>query len=242
MIAARFEKLLGHLLDGNLTPDESHELAAALRTDHAQRRELRAHLFLWELWSQHQAPERSAEAFVAACQTRLRAERQAESFVSEMTRRIAPLAARPDAKSDNPLVQFWRALQRPAGLAWTAVSASLMVALLYFAPARNAHATSTTLRGEAICTTCMLHETHDHQPAIRVHTGDTATTYYVRSNPGAVQRLGDYCSAPLPIVATGTTEIHDGRHLISIQLAENNPFSAPSSSTPPSNESALFPF
>jgi hypothetical protein len=34
--------------------------------EHELRQDLQHHLVLWETWSQSQAPERSAEAFVAA--------------------------------------------------------------------------------------------------------------------------------------------------------------------------------
>jgi hypothetical protein len=238
MNSRRFEELLGELLDGELSPANGDALAATLRTDPTRRHELRQHLVLWELWSQQQAPGRSADSFLAGCRTRLRAERQGESFLAELKERISREPA------DVPAVRhrrgWWNALRRPVGLAWAAsVALAALAAFLWLLTPHNARAT-TILRGEAVCTACILHQTHDHLPAIRVREGATTRIYYVQSGRNAILRLGDFCAAPVPLVATGQAEVKDGRLLFDAQTVEAGP--PPASPPERPDERVLFPF
>lgn len=290
----RFEELLDDLLERELTPDEAGELAQAVRTDPAWRGELRRHLVLWELWSQQQTPERSADAFVAACRTRLRAEREDERFVAGLNRRIreerdsgsaersdaaggragppdaagaaeaagcgdsvprsptasteAPITARPfrwrffwdrigallvgvrrrrqatplqDGDRGKSRFPWGRALQQPAAVWGTAVSVVMVAAVFWIASPGTAQATTTTVHGEAVCTACMLHETHDHLPAIRVRDGQETRIYYVQSPRDAFYRIGDYCRAPVPLIATGRAEMKDGRLLFDAESLQS---------------------
>jgi hypothetical protein len=238
MNTGRFEELLGQLFDGDLSAAEGDELAAMLRADPSRRRELRQHLVLWELWAQQQTPERSASSFLAACRTRLRAERQGESFLEELKTRI-PRGA------DGPVMPallggWWTALRRPARLAWAAsVMLAACAVFLWLLTPHSARAT-TTLHGEAVCTACILHLTHEHLPAIRVHDGSTTRIYYVESDPRAILELGDFCAAPIPLVATGKTGTKDGRLLFDAQTVKADPQHARPPEPP--NERVLFPF
>ena len=91
MNQARYKELLGRLLDDQLSATEANELAVGLEADDRLREDLRHHLVLWELWSQQQAPERSSTAFIAAWQTRLRAEAEgADVFAGAVRARLAP--------------------------------------------------------------------------------------------------------------------------------------------------------
>lgn len=236
MSTARFDVLVGALLEDGLTSAEAEELAALVRGDPVLRTDLRRQLVLWELWSQHHAPERSAASFLAACHTRLRAESQGgrETFVSSLHQRLAaPSHHRPAGRRPGWL--------RPRLVAWAApLVAVFLVTAVWLAVPRPAQATS--LRGEAVCTACILHLNHEHRPALRVRDGETTRIYLLDVDPARVPTLGDFCSAPVPVDATG--EIHGragGLVLRVTSLVPRPPDSAP----PPSStgdERMLFPF
>jgi hypothetical protein len=238
MNTGRFEELLGQLFDGDLSAAEGDELAAMLRADPSRRRELRQHLVLWELWAQQQTPERSADSFLAACRTRLRAERQGESFLADLKKRIPRDSDAPEATT--LLGGWWNVLRRPARFAWAAsVMLAAFAVFLWLLTPHDARAT-TTLHGELVCTACILHQTHEHLPAIRVHEGATTRIYYLQPIHRPIQPPGDFCAAPIPMVATGKVGTKNGRLLFDVQAVE--PGSPPLS--PPANpdERVLFPF
>jgi hypothetical protein len=239
----RFDELLGLLFDGELPPAGCDELVAVLRADPRRRRELRQDLVLWELWSQQHAPERSAEAFLAGCRTRLRAERQGESFLTHLKERISRDAGATRAPSRSvqvALAEFWQALRPPAALAWAAaVGLVAVVSIVWMLAPPRAEAV-VSVHGEVVCTACILHETHDHLAAIRVHEGGATRVYYVGSDQKEMQRLGNFCAAPIPLTATGKTENRGGRLVIEVQTAATDPRPAPPPPKP--EERVLFPF
>jgi C4-dicarboxylate-specific signal transduction histidine kinase len=218
MTEERFEFLAGRLLDGELTDDEVEELTAAVRADPSRRRELRQHLVLWELWAQQQAPERSADAFLAAWHTRLRAERQGDEFVVQVRERLSHRARA--ASLLLRALEWWRRAAGPIRIACAAGAAAVvLVACLWLVIPQHARAT-TTLKGEAVCTACMLHETHEHLPAIRVQADGAPRIYYIQSDPHALLRPGHYCAAPVPLTVTGRSEIKNGRLMLDVESAE----------------------
>jgi hypothetical protein len=209
MNPARYQELLGRLLEGELSGAEAEELAGGLGASPALRQDLRRHLVLWEVWSQHQAAERSAESFVNAWKTRLRAESEsADAF---------PHAVRDRLQSPGMIGAWVRAframIRRPAGIAWAAsLTMAGLVALFWFAAPRSARA-MTTIKGEAVCPACVLHESHEHSPAIRVTEGNVIRIYYLDRN-AAVGGLQDYfCGGPTPVVAKGKARTEKGRRL-----------------------------
>jgi len=220
MTDPRFEELLGELLDGELTPAAGDELAAAVRAEPVRRRELRQHLVLWELWSQQQAPERSAEAFLASWRTRLRAESHGEAFLAALKSRISRAGI-----SDSRPSWFgagWDGLRRPAGLVWA--SAVAVVALTLFVWLLTPHrAEATILRGEAVCPACTLHEGHVHAPALRVHADGTTHIYYLEGFPKLTEMQGYFCSGPNPITVEGTPRTAAGRASVSVSRLEVPP-------------------
>lgn len=248
MTTDRYESLLAELFDGELTPAESDDLAAALRANEAYRRELRQHLVIWELWSQQHTAERSAEAFLAACRTRLTAERNSDRFVAELGQRLQTQGSLSKALTRGFGVAWYtgRALARGwsehawVSLASSAAAVAAVTVLLWAMLPRAAQAT-TTLHGEAICTSCMLHETHEHLPAIRVREEGVVHIYYVQPDPRPVQRLGGYCMAPMPIVVTGQASLRGGRRVIDVRAATSVPASTPRPATAADNR-VLFPF
>jgi hypothetical protein len=92
-----------------------------------------------------------------------------------------------------------------------------------------------------VCTACVLHQTHECHPAIRVTTGGATEIYYLESNPALARLQGRFCSGPTPAVATGTTVTKSGRRLFeaaSVELPED-----PKPRNPPNkDERILFPF
>ena len=237
MTSDDFDGLLTALLDGELSAADGDELAALLRADPSRRRELRQHLVLWELWSQRQAPERSADSFLEGWRTRLRAEPHGEEFLAELKERISRQDAGPTT-STQPRA-WWPAWRRSAGLAWAASAAlAAVAAFLWLLAPHDARAT-TTLHGEVVCTACILHQTHEHLPAILVRDGTTTRVYYVESGQQAFRGLGDFCAAPIPTVTTGKAEMKDGRMLFDAETVEAGP-PLPSPQGP--KEPILFPF
>ena len=209
MNPARYVELLDGLLEGELSDPEAEELAGVLRASPDLQRDLRQHLVLWEVWSQHAAPERSAESFMNAWKTRFRAESEsADAFPAALRSRLQP-----PGKIQAWVRAFQTMVRHPFGIA-RAVSLLVigLVALLWFASQRSAQAVNT-IKGEAVCTACVLHESHEHRPAIRVVDGDTPRVYYLDHNSAAKDLQGYFCSGPKPVVARGKAKTVKGRLL-----------------------------
>lgn len=211
MNAARYEELVHRLLDDDLSATEADELAAWVRGRPELRRDLRHHLQLWELWAQQHAAERSPEAFLAAVRTRLRAEQGGEDFLRSLKQRLARHA---DSGPPGCAVVAWKRFAgawkgRFAGIARAAAALLVMAGILWLAAPRPALA--TTLRGEAVCPACVLHQGEKHLPAIRVGRGETARVYYLKLNAAVAGLQDRFCSGPTPIEATGHEKRAIGR-------------------------------
>jgi hypothetical protein len=71
-----------------------------------------------------------------------------------------------------------------------------------------------SLRGEAVCTHCILSLTKQCQLAIRVHEHGHEEVLVVNC-PFVPGDLGHaYCKAPVPILAEGTVHTENGRQLL----------------------------
>jgi hypothetical protein len=213
MNSQRYQELLGHLLEGELSDAEAEELAAGLKARPELRRDLRSHLMLWELWSQQHTPERSSDAFLNAWKTRLRVEKEdGDAFAETMRARIG--APHPRTGAIELFARFLAgAIRRPKGMAWAAsLLIAISAALLWFARARSAQAV-TVLKGEAVCTACVLHETQDHAPALRVVVGPSTNTYYLDRTPAVAPLQGYFCSGPTAATAEGKARTQEGRRL-----------------------------
>jgi hypothetical protein len=212
MNSQRYQELLGRLLEGGLSEAEAGELAAELRERPELQRDMRSHLVLWELWSQQHTPERSAAAFLNGWKTRLRVEEEdSDVFADAMRTRIDAPPLRTGA-----IVSFVRvlgAIRRPKGMAWAAsMLIVISAAILWFAGAKSAQAI-TVLKGEAVCTACVLHETQDHAPALRVVAGLSTNIYYVDSSPALAALQSYFCSGPTTATAEGKARVEKGRRL-----------------------------
>ena len=108
---------------------------------------------------------------------------------------------------------FAGAIHRPKGMAWAAsVLIMISAAALWLAGARSAQAV-TVLKGEAVCTACVLHETKDHAPALRVVAGPSTNIYYLDRSPAVTTLQGYFCSGPTAATAEGKARTEEGRRL-----------------------------
>ena len=212
MNSPRYQELLERLLEGELSGAEAEELAAGLRERPELRRDLRSHLVLWDLWSQQHTPERSSDAFLNAWKTRLRVEREgADAFPETIRTRLgAPLRT----GTIEFFVRFFLgAIRRPKGMAWAAsVLIAISAAVLWFAEARSAQSV-IVLKGEAVCTACVLHESQEHAPALRVIAGRSTNIYYLDPSPALASLQGYFCSGPTAATAEGKARTKEGRRL-----------------------------
>lgn len=229
MKPARYQELSSRLFEGELSDAEAEELAGGLRLSPPLREELRGHLVLWETWSQAQAPERSAPAFVSALKTRFRAEKEDPAAFSEAVRgrllaEAGPTLARPREEAPHHaggtrlpprrslsdwIGGVWLGLRRPAGIV-ACLGIVGLVGLLWMAVPRSAQAV-TTIQGEAVCTACVLHESQEHQPAIRVTDAGHARIYYLERNGTVSGHQDRFCGGPTPATATGKAKTERGR-------------------------------
>jgi hypothetical protein len=98
-------------------------------------------------------------------------------------------------------------------MAWAAsVFIVISAAVLWFCGARSAQAV-TVLKGEAVCTACVLHETQEHAPALRVVSGPRTDIYYLDRNPAVAGLQGYFCTGPTDATAEGKTRTEGGKRL-----------------------------
>ncbi len=81
-------------------------------------------------------------------------------------------------------------------------------------------AEEVTLKGEALCAKCELHETDKCQTAIRVKDGDKTTVYYAANNAVAKKFHGKICQDTAKVTAVGTVEEKDGKKIITLTKIE----------------------
>ena len=74
-----------------------------------------------------------------------------------------------------------------------------------------------TIKGEALCTKCELHETDKCSTAIRTPDGKI---YYAENNDVAKQFHKNICQGPEKVVATGLVKDKDGKKVIVLSKIE----------------------
>ncbi len=209
MNPTRYEELLGRLLDGELSEAEAEELARGIGETSALREDLRQHLLLWELLSQEQAPERSADAFVNAWKTRHEIEGEpAEAFSQAVGKQL-----RGQSLTQGVVHAFRVVLGHPLRL--SAAASLLLVALFtafWLSTPRSAQGI-TTISGEAVCTACLLHESKKHEPAIRVREGAEARIYHLDRTPVVSGLQMYFCTGPRLAIAKGKARTAQGQLL-----------------------------
>jgi hypothetical protein len=73
-----------------------------------------------------------------------------------------------------------------------------------------------TIKGEALCAKCELHETDKCQTAIRVKVDGKDVIYYAVDNDVAKEFHKNVCKAPAKVTAVGTVEEKDGKKMITL--------------------------
>jgi hypothetical protein len=102
MTEARYQELLSYLLDDELDDAGAGELADWLRAHPHARADVQRQLLLWELYGQQCRSERSADAFVAACQTRIKAETDGQAFLENFRAHLRPHGTENPARFQHP--------------------------------------------------------------------------------------------------------------------------------------------
>jgi hypothetical protein len=88
----------------------------------------------------------------------------------------------------------------------------ISAAVLWIAGARSARAV-TVLKGEAVCTACVLHESQEHAPALRVIAGPSTNIYYLDRSPAVAALQVYFCGGPTAATAEGKARTEEGRRL-----------------------------
>lgn len=88
--------------------------------------------------------------------------------------------------------------------------------LISFVTTVRADDKSVTLKGEAVCAKCELHETSKCQTAIRVKEDGKDVIYYTVNNDVAKAFHKNICQAPAKVTATGTVSEKDGKKMITL--------------------------
>ena len=73
-----------------------------------------------------------------------------------------------------------------------------------------------TIKGEALCAKCELHETDKCKTAIRVKEDGKDVIYYAVDNAVAKAFHGKICKGPAKVTAVGTVEEKDGKKMITL--------------------------
>jgi len=218
-----YEHGLSRLLDGEMTATEAEDFAAHLRARPELLRDLQKHLVLWEAWSQLQSPERSVEAFANSWETRLAAEQTADDFCRAVQARVAAPGAKPSlwTRGWDAVRAFRVADHRWAALASAAAVLAVFVAVFWIGVAPTSARSVVTIEGATVCTRCVLHQTHNCTPAVRVVSGGTTQIYYLDPKETVVANCHlNFCAVhPDRVRATGTASVdHDHLRLDAIAV------------------------
>ncbi len=230
MTEARYHELLGQLLDGVLSEAEAEEMRQELERDPSRLHEVREHLMFSDLLAQEHSPHRTAESFWRTLQTRL--DTDANAPVHEAAQR-SPSPIKPPGR-----------LKR--GYMIVGIAAALLISITVASqwPRRNlgqgntpqpapgtpglnsGKATLVSLHGEVVCAHCILHQTEECQPAVRVREQGHEQTFFLSDN--AISR--DFnrkqgcgrtpAPAPLRVLAEGLVHTENGRSLLAATRLE----------------------
>ena len=149
----RYHELLGHLLDDELNSTQARELADWLPRNPDLRSDVQRHLKLWDLFSQQCRRERTADAFVEACKTRIAAGADENIFVRETEHKLRDAAgkkARTEGKSTLLLMDWFRRFVRSPRRV-TGLAAALLIGLsILLFPSSNNEPTLAVAKGTRV--------------------------------------------------------------------------------------------
>ncbi len=208
----RYDELVSLFFDGEPSDAELDEISAMLSDDRERAKDFQQQLLIWEAWSQETAPERSAEAFVAAFHTRLRAEEDASDFELAVTKQLK--------ERKNPF------LFQPV-FAIAAVLIILLSLTVLLKPTdpesqmaeqtdgAEPHTRFVSIAGECVCTHCTLKMEGKHNKAIRyADANGTVQIMLLSRNPKLRQHSRKFCGGPTPVLVKGEIVEQDGQQML----------------------------
>jgi len=241
MTEARYHELLGQMLDSGLTDADAEELRRGLEAEPGRIRDLREHLILWDLCAQEPESPRGSDAFCRGFLDRLRTECEPPH-----TTRVPAVRDHEFVSGDRKRWRRWAILTCAAGVLLALTVGVLLNrppqghAMVnhdpagtpverpnVLAPAPGSAVASQTsairpvsLRGDAICTRCILHQTERCQMAIRVQESGKPAVLLVNSDGATVGDLGHaYCLRPVPVLAEGSVRLEKGlQYLVATRI------------------------
>jgi hypothetical protein len=102
----------------------------------------------------------------------------------------------------------------------TAIIATAFLVSFVSAVFAEDDAKEVTLKGEALCAKCELHETDKCKTAIRVKEDGKDVIYYAADNEVAKKFHKNICQGPAKVTATGTVKEKDGKKIIKLTKIE----------------------
>lgn len=215
MTKARYSELLGRLLDGPLSEADAEELRRELAHNPDRLRDVREHLMFSDLLAQELTPQRSHESFWQGIQTRLGAEPvEAQAAGADRPRRLrfGSLGGHPRLMPLAVGVAAGILIAGILAMRWRAEEGAAS-----FGP----DAMLVSLEGEAVCSHCVLHQTDECRPVVRIREEGREKTLFFDDN--AVYRDFSHkqgcCRKPVPVLAKGVVHTEDGRpHLAATRL------------------------
>lgn len=96
------------------------------------------------------------------------------------------------------------------------IATAFLVSIVTSIYAEDDDAKVKTIKGEAVCAKCELHETDKCQTAIRTKEDGKDVIYYAVNNDVAKKFHGKICQAPAKVTAVGTVEEKDGKKTIKL--------------------------
>jgi len=214
----RYQELLEKCLEGTLAPAEADELHKELAASPVRAKDAREQLAFGDLLSQELAPGREFSAFWGRLQ---------QAIAREGT----------DVVSTGSLPQPSTASSFGMRLRYALYGATTAAAILLFfffalmrgpandrggaggPPSAIAQGEEISLKGEVVCTHCILQETQDCGLAVRVT--DKGQVYYLSDNDISREFKGRQgcCRKPCPVVAKGTVQEKQGQSVfVALQL------------------------
>jgi len=194
-----------------------------LSDDRERAKDFQQQLLIWEAWSQETAPERSAEAFVAAFHTRLRAEEDASDFELAVTKQ---LRERKNPFLFQPIFAIAAVLMILLSLTVLLKPAEPKPQVVEQMDGAEPHTHFVSITGECVCTRCTLKMEGKHNKAIRYADASGAVKIVLLArNPELRQHAGKFCRGPTPALVKGEMVEQDGQQMLaasSLSFTEEN--------------------